>query len=294
MNHESIVREGMADFLGAGVPIAVLDRLKGGMSNSNYVVEAEGTQYVYRIPGKNAEVFVDRRIEAKTLSLVAPLRIDGNLTRRLDVATGRKISLFVPGIPLAQADPAAHYRSAAAILHRLHDAGLETELDYAPYERLQRYERLVVERGLSHAADYLDIRDRFLSFRAALDGGPRVFCHNDAQTSNFILKPDGEILLVDWEFGGNNDPLYDVACYGNNDFRYAEGLLPVYLGRTPTQKEWFRLYAWRTFQCLQWHNVALFKEATGLSQELGLDFKAIAAAYVAKANAMYDSAVAHR
>jgi thiamine kinase-like enzyme len=97
-------------------------------------------------------------------------------------------------------------------------------------------------------------------------------------------------LLVDWEFGGNNDPLYDIACYGNNDFRFALGLLPVYLGREPRKEEWERLYLWRVFQCLQWHNVALYKEAIGLSAELHLDFRLIAQAYVDKANKLFDEA----
>jgi len=294
VNHETIVRERMAAFLGAGVPIAVLDRLKGGMSNSNYVVSAAGREYVFRIPGKNADVFVDREIEATTLSLIAPLGIDGNLMRSLDRATGYKISEFVPGTPLSQADPAAHYEDAARILRRLHGAGLAGTIDYAPFDRLVRYESLVVREGLAHGSDYRTVRDRFLALRSDLDREPKTFCHNDAQTSNYLLKTDGGVLLVDWEFGGDNDPLYDVACYGNNDFRYAEGLLPVYLGRNPLRREWFRLYAWRAFQCLQWHNVALFKEATGLSQELHLDFKAIAALYVVKADAMLAAASAWR
>ncbi len=294
MTHEAIVLEQMKGFLGPDVPISVLDRLKGGMSNSNYIVSAEGRHYTFRIPGKNAGVFVDRTVEAATLRLIAPLGIDGNLTHRLDVGTGYKISTFVPGIPLSQSDPASHYVAAARILHRLHDAELESDIDYAPFARLRKYEGLVVREGLVHQVDYLDIRDRFLAFRPFLEGVGTVFCHNDAQTSNYILKDDGGLILVDWEFGGNNDPLYDVACYGNNDFKYAEGMLPVYLGRTPERSEWFRLYLWRTFQCLQWHNVALFKEATGLSQELHLDFKAIAAAYVAKANAMFASAMTWR
>lgn len=294
MTHETIVRERMADFLGPDVPIRMLDRMEAGRSNSNYVVAAGGRLYTFRIPGKNADVFVDRTIEAKTLQRIAPLQIDGNLTLHLDVNTGYKISAFVPGAPLSANDPAAHYAAVSAILHRLHGAGIHGETDYAPFHRLEKYEALVVRAGLVHAADYRDIRDRFLAFRPLLEGIQTVFCHNDAQTSNYIKKDDGGLILVDWEFGGNNDPLYDVACYGNDDFRFAEGLLPVYLGRTPERSVWLRLYLWRTFQCLQWHNVALVKEATGLSQELHLDFKAVAAGFLTKANAMFALALTWR
>ena len=59
--------------------------------------------------------------------------------------------------------------------------------------------------------------------------------------------------------------------------------LPVYLGREPQAEESRRLYLWRAFQCLQWHNVALYKDLIGLSKDLGLDFNMIAAAYLTKA-----------
>jgi thiamine kinase-like enzyme len=294
MNHEELIRSRLADWLGKDVVVEVKGRLAGGMSNSNYVVAVDGVLHVFRIPGKNADVFVDRSVEARTLAFVEPLGIDGNLLRRLDVASGCKLSLFAPGVPLGQAGPADHYRQAADILRRLHRAGPVAEFDYAPFDRLNGYEERVRREGLVHGRNYLDVRNGFLAFRDVLEGFAKTFCHNDAQTSNFLLKDDGELILVDWEFGGNNDPLYDVACFGNADFRYAEGLLPIYLGRDPEAEEWFRLYLWRTFQCLQWHNVALFKEATGLSGELGLDFGAIAEAYVAKAEAMFASAMTWR
>ena len=68
-----------------------------------------------------------------------------------------------------------------------------------------------------------------------------TLCHGDSQISNF-LKTDKTLKLMDWEFTGNNDPIYDVACFGNNNFDHALALLPVYLKRTPELKEYNRLY----------------------------------------------------
>ena len=77
--------------------------------------------------------------------------------------------------------------------------------------------------------------------------------------------------------------MYDVACVGNKEFELALKFLPIYLGREPEVQEFRRLYLWRAFQCLQWHNVALYKDLIGLSQDLQLDFKLIASAYLTKA-----------
>lgn len=291
MNHDEIVSQFLSDFLKIPADdIRIIDRLKGGMSNSNYVVKADGKFYTFRIPGKNASVFVDRATEEQILDLIKPLGIDGNLLIRLEKASGFKISKYVAGTPLMIDNPANHYEAVSEVLHTLHDSRLIAENDYAPFIRLAYYESLVEKEGLSQNIRYTDIRDRFLKFKPLLSEWPTVLCHNDSQPSNFILTPDGKLLLVDWEFGGNNDPLYDVACYGNNDFQYAIELLPIYLKREPRKDEWQRLYLWRVFQCLQWHNVALYKDAIGLSAELNLNFAMIAESYIDKANKLFDEA----
>ena len=81
----------------------------------------------------------------------------------------------------------------------------------------------------------------------------------------------------DWEFAGMNDPIYDIACYGNAGFDKALSLLEAYVGHKPTSDELKRLYFHRSFQCLQWYNVAIFKDRVGLSRDLNMDFNAVAA-----------------
>ncbi|MFA5036591.1 MAG: choline/ethanolamine kinase family protein [Candidatus Izemoplasmatales bacterium] len=291
MNHEEVVINYLSEYLHLDKEsIRIVDRLKGGMSNSNYVVKAGGKFYTFRIPGKNAFVFVNRSVEEEILTLISPLGIDGNLLLQLNQETGYKISKYVAGTPLMIDNPAAYYEEVSEILHTLHGSGLIAKNDYAPFIRLKYFEELVEKAGIVHFDTYYDIRDRFLKFKPFLANWPLMLCHNDSQPSNFIITPEGRLLLVDWEFGGNNDPLYDIACYGNNDFQYAIGLLPIYLHREPRKEEWQRLYLWRVFQCLQWHNVALYKEAIGLSEELHLNFQLIAEAYIDKANFLFNEA----
>ena len=44
-----------------------------------------------------------------------------------------------------------------------------------------------------------------------------VACHNDLLAENFILGDDGRMWVIDWEYGGVNDPYYDlgVLCAEN-------------------------------------------------------------------------------
>jgi thiamine kinase-like enzyme len=109
-----------------------------------------------------------------------------------------------------------------------------------------------------------------------------VFTHGDGQRSNFVIGED-KLYLLDWEFSGQNDPLYDVSVFGQNDFNDAINLLPIYLERTPTEEEYFRIRFYRLQQVLMWYHVALYKDDIGLSAKLSLDFKLIAENYLKEA-----------
>ena len=52
--------------------------------------------------------------------------------------------------------------------------------------------------------------------------------------------------------------------------------MEAYVGRKPNKEELQRLYFHRAFQCLQWYNVAIFKDRIGLSKDLNMDFNAVA------------------
>lgn len=280
---ENIIKSVTAKVLGVSPSDVVIDdRLMGGMSNLMYVIVVNDEKYTFRIPGKNSEVFVNRKEELANIQIIDELGINNQLIY-FDPETGYKISKFVEGIPLSEVEnPDLYLEEVSKVLHVLHESGLSAKNDYQPYERLNLYQQLVTDFGYQHSEKYFELKQIFLSQRTFLDQFPKVICHNDSQISNMVVEAD-QTYLLDWEFTGNNDPMYDVACVGNKEFELALKFLPIYLGREPKKEESRRLYLWRAFQCLQWHNVALYKDLIGLSRDLHLDFNLIAAAYLTKA-----------
>ena len=118
-----------------------------------------------------------------------------------------------------------------------------------------------------------------------------VPCHCDYQPTNLVISGD-KLYVLDWEFAGMNDPFYDIACYGNAGFDKALSLLEAYVGHKPTSQELRRLYYHRAFQCLQWYNVAIYKDRVGLSRDLNMDFNQVAAFFFNMARdlaAQYDN-----
>ena len=262
--------------------IIVEKRLMGGMSNFTYIIEIGSKRYTFRIPGKNADKFVDRTVEKHNIDLVEDLGLN-NKTVYFDIETGYKIAEYIEGKPLHELDPLLFLDQAAEILHKLHESKKISDYDYAPLKRLKLYESYLAKYDFNHSERYLNLKEKFLSYKDKyMDSSKLVLSHGDSQISNFVDTVDG-LRLMDWEFTGNNDPYYDIACFGNNDFNHALALLPVYLKKTPTLEDYNRLYFFRAFQTLQWHNVALYKEFIGLSVDLGVDFMFVAGLYLDKA-----------
>lgn len=259
-----------------GNDATVVSRLMGGMSNRTYIVEIDNKKYTFRIPGKKAETFVDRVVENKNIKMVDSLNIN-NKTLVLDINNGYKLAEYVEGTPLNELED-LNLSSVAELLKKLHNYEGKFENDYAPFTRLKEYESLNDDL----LPEYYETRDRFFVHKEYLEALPKVMAHGDSQKSNFVIGSKN--YLLDWEFAGNNDFYYDIACFGNVDYNDAIALLEEYLGHKPTNEEFNRLTLWRTFQCLQWHNVALYKDKIGLSEELGVDFKFVAGKYLEKAN----------
>lgn len=262
--------------------IKVEKRLMGGMSNFTYVVEISNKLYTFRIPGKNADKFVNRTVEKHNIELVENLELN-NKTVYFDIESGYKIAEYIEGKPLHELDPLKFLTQAANVLHKIHDSELVSDYDYDPIGRLKLYESYLVEFEFTHSKRYIKLKEKFLSYKDKyMEKNRLVLAHGDSQISNFVDTDNG-LRLMDWEFTGNNDPYYDIACFGNNDFDHALALLPIYLGKTPSVEDFNRLYFFRAFQTLQWHNVALYKEFIGLSVDLGVDFMFIAGLYLDKA-----------
>jgi Predicted choline kinase involved in LPS biosynthesis len=251
----------------------IVKRLEGGMSNYTYVVESQGKKYTYRVPGKYAEKFVDREEEWDNIKEVESLGLN-NETTYLEIITGEKLAVYVDGIIMSETDIISHNDTSVQALKKLHNSHLKFN-DYNAFGRLASYEGFCKETGFEHPAEYIELRKELERMKTAYKSVKPVPCHCDYQPTNLVISGD-KLYVLDWEYAGMNDPYYDIACYGNAGFDKALSLLESYVGHKPTSEELKRLYFHRAFQCLQWYNVAIFKDRIGLSKDLNMNFDQVA------------------
>ena len=267
----------------------IVRRLEGGMSNYTYVVETRGKKYTYRVPGKFAEKFVDRVEEWENIQEVNRLELN-NATSYVEVISGEKLAEYVEGTILSDTDVVSYNAMSVAALKKIHGSDMRFR-DYNAFGRLADYERYCREMGFTHPKEYTQLRGKLEEMRQRHSDVKPVPCHCDYQPTNLVVSGD-RLYVLDWEFAGMNDPIYDIACYGNAGFDKALSLLEAYVGHKPTSDELRRLYFHRSFQCLQWYNVAIFKDRVGLSRDLNMDFNKVAAFFFGMASdlaAQYDS-----
>ena len=263
----------------------ILSRFSGGMSNFTYEVQDQQTQkkFVFRVPGVGAENFVDYQIEAKILDEIKNLGLNST-TVYLDASLGIKIAEFIPGKNLS--GQVINLNRIVEKLKLLHESGIQFANNYGHFERLTKYENICKE---AKTQQYLNLKAEFTQiYEQDLKQHIHYPCHCDAQLANFIHSDQDGIFLLDWEFAGINDYIYDLASFGNIDFQAALDLLGAYHSN-PDKNLLLRLYGWRMFQCLQWHNVAEYKHEIGLGEQLNIPFDKVAAKYLNLASEMFEN-----
>lgn len=263
--------------LGEGYEI--LERIYGGMMNLLFLVQdKDEKKYVVFVPNGKANKAVNRKFEKETSDIVADLGITARY-KYFDTRRGIKIRDYIEGEPLNKYKGEIDYQKVADLLHLLHDSKLLAPNEYSPLSRLSNYEN----RALSYAKEsneYRSLKDFFAVNIGYLNTKEHVLCHNDFQKSNIIISPEGKYYIIDFEFAGNNDPVYDIATFANDSIDDGEKLLDCYYNYAPTIEQKRRFYLWRIFVSLQWSNVAVAKHYQKEGKNTSFNFLDVARYFI--------------
>lgn len=232
----------------------------GGMTNHSYrIVREDGQVYVVRLPGEGTEALINRLDERKSTELACRLKIDAELLYFGD--DGRKVSRFIKNPQPMNRNVMCRKENlcqAAEIFRKLHTCGENTGVPFEVFEMASLYEKVIHENHVSFYQDYADIKQAVMEVKASIDNeGPnrRVPCHNDSLIENWVLDGNGRLYLVDWEYSGMNEPMWDLSCL-SIEAEYSEeldnALLTAYYGRQPNNMEKRRFLAAKTYVDYLW------------------------------------------
>lgn len=264
----------------------VIAPLLGGMMNKSFIVENDGKKYVLYIATPQANEMVDRVLEQDNQKIVYELGLTSKNVY-FDIEQGIKANEYIKGSSLDKVR-SFDYQKIAALFKKLHSSKQLSKEDYHPFERFLTYEEEALSFQKEFSLDYQLLRKTVFAHQDFLESQPLVLSHNDGQKSNIIKDPNNNYYLIDFEFMGNNDEIYDIATFGNGSVEEGYTLLEVYFDNNPSKEEKLRYYLWRIFISLQWHNVAITKHFRGEGKTHGYDFLSVANYFINNAKEAYD------
>ena len=236
-----------------------IERL-GGMTNHSYkITRKDGKEYLVRLPGEGTEEMIVRSDERKSTELACKLGIDAPLYYFND--DGRKVMGFIHD-PQPMSEEVMRRKEnlvqAAEIFHKLHTCGENTGVRFEVFEMADLYEKIIRDGGVAFYDDYEEVKQTVFDIKKEVDRdgeAPRVPCHNDSLVGNWVLDGDGKLYLVDWEYSGMNEAMWDLSCL-SIEAAYSEEndleLLNAYYGREATIDEKKRFAAAKLYVDYLW------------------------------------------
>ena len=246
-----------------------------GLTNTSFVFQVDGVDYIYRHPGDGTERIINRRNEKTSLIKAREYGFDPTYVY-MDAVEGWKISRFIREFrePVyASFDDA---KLVAAVLRRLHSAKIEVNYGMKPWEDACAMERLLKEKDADCFAEHEELKAHIESLynQTVGDGVLPCFCHGDTYRPNWMIEPNGNVILIDWEYSGISDPGIDVGYYvvdAMYDYENAQRFIREYLGDRWADRLEFHYMAYVAIIAYYWFVWAMYRESCGanMGESLG-------------------------
>jgi thiamine kinase-like enzyme len=192
----------------AGTP----ERL-AGLTNLNFRIG----EFVVRISGAGTSEYINRRQEDVAARSAAAAGVNAEVLF-FDADDGLMVTRFVEGgVTMTperfRADPGA-IRRAGQAMRRLHTQAEPFANDYRVFDMIDEYKALLLSKAAPMPDGYDEVQAEAEVGRAALLANPvaMVPCHCDPLCENF-LDTGETTYLIDYEYAGNNDPMWDLGDF---------------------------------------------------------------------------------
>ena len=242
------------------------EKIDGGMMNESFIFSLRGEKYVYRRAGEGIEKLVDRHHEKECIEAAHRLGYDATYIC-MDGCEGWKLSRYVEKFRQPDYHSEEDMHTVSATLRRLHAEPFRTNFGLDPWRDVAALEVLAEEKSPGCLKGHRALRKRIGALYDATvgDGVEKCFCHGDTYKNNWMLCPDGEVILIDWEYAGTSDPGVDVGYLiidAGYDFDTAEKFIYTYLGQEDKNKL-FHFMAYSAIIAYYWFVWATYRESCG-------------------------------
>jgi thiamine kinase-like enzyme len=245
-------------FPSATPDVLAVERL-GGQTNRVYRVANGRDAVCLRLPGKGTEEYINRQVEMVAAKATAKAGVSPEVLH-FDPATGVMVTRFVADAvtmspTLFATRKGAPERAGRAFRH-LHDSGAVFDFRFELFAMIDAYLGVLATKDVVFPEGYHEGLAEAEMVRAALAAHPVALapCHCDPLAENF-LDTGTRMWIVDWEYSGMNDPMWDLgdlSVEANLSPEAEEAMLLAYFGGEPTAFDRGRMVIYKAMCDLLW------------------------------------------
>lgn len=185
-----------------------------GFSNHVYRLDWDGlAQWVLRVPGLDERAFfIDRQCELQVISMAAQAGLSPELLWHDDAGAFACRFVPQPSCSWTVVHSAKNIERIAKALMSAHQLPPVSHR-FCIYQVIEHYLTGIagyVTARPELAVEYAYLNDQLGLLERVVSTRTPVLCHNDTNPKNFLLD-DQALWLIDWEYAGMGDPLFDLA-----------------------------------------------------------------------------------
>lgn len=269
--------------------VCSIERLHG-LTNKVYRIGTPQGIYCLRVPGKDTESFIDRKVERTNAFAAARAGVSPEVLHYDDDAL--MVTPFLEDTTtmspeLLQSVPEAPARAGRAF-SKLHNSDEKFAFRFELFAKIDEYLAHLDGLGVTTFPEgYHETVGEAQTIREVLDACdlPLTACHCDPMCEN-MLDDGTRMWIIDWEYSGMNDPLWDLgdlsveAAFSDV---HDQEMLEAYFGREPTGFEHGRMVIYKAMCDLLWTLWGLIQHANDNPVD---DFEAYATNRFARCKAL--------
>ena len=261
----------------------------GGLTNLVF----RAGEFCLRIPGKGTEEYINRANEAVAAREAAKAGVSPEVLH-VDPGTGVMVTRFIAGAETMSPEKfkvrSGSPARAGEAFRKLHASDAVFPFRFELFAMIDDYLKVLATKDVALPVGYHDVVREAGSVRSALAAHPLplVACHCDPLCENFLDTGD-RMWIVDWEYSGMNDPLWDLgdlSVEGKFDTAQDEEMMRAYFGGEARPAERGRIVIYKAMCDLLWTLWGLIQLANNNPVD---DFRAYADGRFARCSALMET-----
>ncbi len=262
--------------------------LEGGITNLNYVVNDSEKKLVVRLGSDIPEHLVYRANEILVSKAAYEIGVSPNLIYN---EPGVLVLDYIQSTTLEPLTVRNNLERIIPVIKKIHNS-IPNKLSgqsaiFWVFYVIKYYSNFLLNNKSSHSSKIQDLLTKSDNLEKLSSPREIVFGHNDLLAANF-LDDGSKIWVVDWEYGGFNDPLFDLGgLASNNDFDESLELkaLELYFNQKPNPDLLNKYNAMKTASLLR---ESMWSMVSEITSKLDFDYGEYTSENLKKFNDSYE------